>query len=160
MNMDGGYRVRIGTKKDRVALTEFNQAMALETEGINLNTGPVTGGVNAVFNDENKGFYVVAEDEAGKVVGSLMIWFEWSDWRQAWFWWISSVYVLPEARQKQIYRKLYEFVKEKAFERSDVCGFRLYVHKDNKRAQKVYKQVGMKAAGYLIYEEEIYPDIA
>lgn len=146
--------IRIAEKQDAPALVEFNQAMALETEGKKLNSGVLQKGVEAIFEDEKKGFYVVAEED-GKIVGGLMITFEWSDWRNAWFWWIQSVYILPEYRGRSIYRLLYEYVKEKANESKNVCGFRLYVEKENEKAQKVYEKLGMESSHYLMYEEMI-----
>jgi ribosomal protein S18 acetylase RimI-like enzyme len=93
-------------------------------------------------------------DADGRIAGGLMVTFEWSDWRNKWFWWIQSVYVLPDFRGQAVYRKLYDFVKQKAAEAGNVCGFRLYVEHDNKRAQHVYETVGMAASHYLMYEEE------
>ncbi|MDQ6786996.1 MAG: GNAT family N-acetyltransferase [Acidobacteriota bacterium] len=146
--------IRPAKKEDVPALVEFNQAMALETEGKMLDARILETGVEAVFQNGDKGFYVVAEEE-GKIVGGLMITFEWSDWRNNWFWWIQSVYILPEARGKKIYSRLYEFVKTKAREEKNVCGFRLYVEKENARAQAVYKKLGMESSHYLMYEEMI-----
>lgn len=146
--------IRIATPEDSVSLVKFNQAMALETEGKGLNTDVLRCGVEAVFKDEEKGFYVVADD-GGKIVGGLMITYEWSDWRNAWFWWIQSVYILPEARGQSIYTRLYDFVKAKAAEAGNVCGFRLYVEAENTNAQKVYEKVGMTASHYLMYEEKV-----
>jgi len=146
--------IRLAQKEDVASLVEFNQAMALETEGKKLKPEILHSGVKAVFDDSKKGFYVVAEN-AGEIVGGLMITYEWSDWRNAWFWWIQSVYILPEYRGRRIYRMLYEFVKNKAAESKDVCGFRLYVEKENERAQKVYEKTGMQSSYYLMYEEKI-----
>lgn len=145
--------IRIANEADSRSLIEFNQAMAFETEGKRLDSQILKSGVESVFADEKKGFYVVAEKD-DKIVGSLMITFEWSDWRNAWFWWIQSVYILPEFRGQGIYRKLYDFVTERARTKSDVCGFRLYVEKENARAQKVYEKLGMKISHYLMYEAE------
>jgi len=144
--------IRLAQKEDAAPLVEFNQAMALETEGKTLDSQILRRGVEAVFKSEDKGFYVVAE-EAGKIVGGLMVTFEWSDWRGSWFWWIQSVYILPEARGNKIYSRLYEFVKDKARERGNVCGFRLYVEKENLRARRVYEKLGMESSHYLMYEE-------
>ena len=146
--------IRLAQREDVASLVEFNQAMALETEGKKLKPELLHSGVNSVFDDSKKGFYVVAEN-AGKIIGGLMITYEWSDWRNAWFWWIQSVYILPEYRGRRIYRMLYEFVKNKAAESKDVCGFRLYVEKENERAQKVYEKTGMESSHYLMYEEKI-----
>lgn len=146
--------IRIATFEDAASLIEFNQAMALETEDKQLETDILRNGVEAIFVSSDKGFYVVAEG-SGKIIGGLMITFEWSDWRNKWFWWIQSVYILPEARGKKIYSRLYDFVKEKAKSQENVCGFRLYVEKENINAQKVYKKVGMQSSHYLMYEEMI-----
>ena len=146
--------IRIAEKSDAPALVEFNQAMALETEGKNLDAQILQSGVESVFHDEKKGFYAVAEED-GQIVGGLMITFEWSDWRDGWFWWIQSVYILPDFRGKRIYSFLYEFVKNRAAEQGNVCGFRLYVEKENVNAQKVYEKLGMESSHYLMYEEMI-----
>src|SRR5262245_30235322 len=122
--------IRLAVKADSEALVDFNQAMALETEGKRLDHAKISAGVAAVFTDANKGFYVVAEGE-GRIVGGLMVTYEWSDWRAAWFWWIQSVYILPEARGQGLYSRMYEFVKMRAAAAGDVCGFRLYVENDN-----------------------------
>lgn len=153
--MNENIKIRIAEKQDASALVEFNQAMALETEGKRLETEVLTKGVEAVFNDEKKGVYIVAENLKGEIIGGLMITFEWSDWRNKWFWWIQSVYILPAGRGKKIYSKLYDFAKTKAREQGNVCGFRLYVEQENSHAQKVYEKVGMDASHYLMYEEEI-----
>lgn len=152
--MNNEILIRLAQKEDARALIEFNQAMALETEEKMLDSDKISNGVRSVFSDEKKGFYVVAEDR-GKIVGGLMVTFEWSDWRDAWFWWIQSVYILPEYRRKGIYSSLYENIKLKAEKQGNVCGFRLYVEHDNEKAQKVYEKLGMQSSHYLMYEEII-----
>ena len=144
--------IRVATAADANALIEFNQAMALETEDKHLDLEILGPGVRAVFGDTQKGFYVVAEDD-GHIIGALMVTYEWSDWRNGWFWWIQSVYILPEARGRRIYSRLYEFVKERAAEAGNVCGFRLYVEQENSHARRVYENVGMEASHYCMYEE-------
>ena len=97
--------IRIARKEDAVALVEFNQAMALETEHKTLDPDVLTAGVSAVFSDPSKGFYVVVE-ESSTVAAGLMVTTEWSDWRNGWFWWIQSVYVRPEHRGTGLYEHL------------------------------------------------------
>lgn len=147
-------KVRLASKDDANALVEFNQAMALETEGKTLDSSILQNGVEAVFKSTDRGFYVVADDD-GKIAGGLMVTFEWSDWRNSWFWWIQSVYILPEFRGRKIYSSMYDFVKKLANENGNVCGFRLYVEHDNKNAQKVYEKLGMEISHYQMYEEMI-----
>lgn len=144
--------IRIANVSDTESLVNFNQAMALETENKILSNEILHKGVTAVFDGENKGFYVVAEENK-QIIGGLLITKEWSDWRNKWFWWIQSVYILPEARGRKIYNLLYDFVKTEAIIKGDVCGFRLYVEKENVNAQKVYEKRGMESSHYLMYEE-------
>ncbi len=145
--------IRLASKLDIDALVEFNLAMALETEGKELSSVTLRPGVQAVFDDKNKGFYVVAQ-QGELIVGGLLITFEWSDWRNKWFWWIQSVYISPDYRGQSLYRRLYDFVKDLADENGDVTGFRLYVEHDNEHAQRVYEKVGMTRSHYVLYEEE------
>lgn len=145
-------KIRKAKSSDSASLVDFNQRMALETEGKQLDAAVLIPGVQAVFSDPNKGFYVVAE-ENGEIRGGLLVTFEWSDWRNKWFWWIQSVYIVPEARGKSIYSRLYEFVKAEAAKQGDVCGFRLYVERENAHAQKVYEKLGMRNSVYFMYEE-------
>src|SRR5687768_1584056 len=107
--------VRVASAADAEALIEFNQAMAFETEGKRLDPEVLGSGVTAVFGDAQKGYYVVAEEE-NRIIGALMVTYEWSDWRNGWFWWIQSVYIRPEARGRKIYSRLYRFVKDRAEE--------------------------------------------
>ena len=150
----GELRVRMASAADAEAFVRFNCAMALETENKTLDESIVGPGVRAVFENPTRGFYVVAES-AGRIAAALMVTFEWSDWRNASFWWIQSVYVTPEFRRRGLYRRLYDFVRERARSEGDVCGFRLYVEKDNVAAQKVYEALGMSASDYLMYEEKM-----
>ena len=146
-------KIRLAEKQDVDALVEFNLAMALETEGKSLAAETLKPGVDAVFSDKNKGFYVVAEDE-GSIIGGLLVTFEWSDWRNKWFWWIQSVYIRPDNRGQGTYRRMYDFIKDLADARGDVAGFRLYVEHDNVHAQRVYERVGMEQSHYVLFEEE------
>lgn len=145
-------QVRMATAADSDAFVRFNRAMALETENKALAEATVTSGVQSVFDDPARGFYVVAEYD-GEVVAALMVTFEWSDWRNGNFWWIQSVYVIPKFRRMGIYRRLYEFVRDRARNEGGVCGFRLYVEKENIGAQRVYESLGMSKCEYLMYEE-------
>ena len=145
-------KIRLAHREDAHYFIEFNQAMAFETEGKRLDPEVVGPAVESVFDDVEKGFYVVAED-GDEIVGGLMITYEWSDWRGCWFWWIQSVYIRPEARGKRVYSQLYDFVKTLAREAGNVYGIRLYVETENVHAQRVYEKVGMQQSHYLMYNE-------
>ncbi|MDX1527581.1 MAG: GNAT family N-acetyltransferase, partial [Gammaproteobacteria bacterium] len=83
-------QVRLARSLDAARIARFNNAMAMETESRDLAEATVKAGVEAVFSASEKGFYVVAE-HGGDVVGALMVTYEWSDWRNGFFWWIQSV---------------------------------------------------------------------
>ncbi len=144
--------VRPATIADSLQIASFNQAMALETERKYLEDEVIRQGVANLFNRPDYGFYMIAEVD-GKPSACLLVTYEWSDWRNQLFWWIQSVYVLPEYRGKGLYRALYQEVKRLAREKGNVCGFRLYVEKENASAQQVYQRLGMSEAQYLMYEE-------
>ncbi|WP_413735786.1 N-acetyltransferase family protein [Shewanella sp. BJSY2023SW005] len=145
--------IRKGTPKDTEALVAFNQAMAQETEGLALDSDTLSRGVSTLLENPAKGFYLVAEIE-GEIAGSLMVTFEWSDWRAADYYWIQSVYIKPEHRQKGIYRALYQEVKALAEKQGGAASFRLYVEQENTRAQQTYQSLGMSQSHYLMYEEK------
>ena len=144
--------IRIAKRSDVESLVKFNQLMAWETEQKKLDEDILFKGVSALISDNNKGFYLVAEKN-GEVVGSLMVTTEWSDWRNGVFWWVQSVYISPDFRRQGIYAQLYAQVKILAEKQQDVCGFRLYVEKENLIAQKTYESLGMQPTHYLMYEE-------
>lgn len=146
--------VRFATVEDAGIIARCNQAMALETENKVLADEVIGAGVRTLLKNPRDGFYVVAEME-GVIAASLMVTTEWSDWRNGFFWWIQSVYVKKKYRRQGLYSEMYRFVKCEAGKRSAVCGFRLYVEKDNLRAQKTYEALGMERAHYILYEETV-----
>ncbi|MCK7509419.1 MAG: GNAT family N-acetyltransferase [Desulfobacterales bacterium] len=97
--------IRDASLSDAPTIARFNALMALETENLTLDESRLLNGVRAVLQDPAKGFYCVAEMD-GAVVGQLMITYEWSDWRNATFWWIQSVYVEKSVRSKGVFREL------------------------------------------------------
>lgn len=136
---------------DANTILDFQIAMALETEDVTLPREVTEQGIHAVFADPSKGRYFVAEEE-GVVIASLMITYEWSDWRNGTVWWIQSVYVKPEARKRGIYAGLYEHVKAMVEQEPAIRGIRLYVDNRNKPAQEVYARLGMEGEHYRVFE--------
>jgi GNAT superfamily N-acetyltransferase len=147
---DSLLRVRPAGTADVECLTRFNVRLAEESEGLALDPALVRRGVAAILAHPDRGFYLVAEAQ-GSVVGQLQITFEWSDWRNAFFWWLQSVYVAPEWRRRGALRALSRAVIEAARSAGDVCGLRLYAHHANAPAHEVYRRLGLRPLDYVMF---------
>jgi GNAT superfamily N-acetyltransferase len=148
--------IRAARHDDVSLMARWAEAMAFETEHKQLDPGTVGRGLLLALEDERRGRYFMAEI-AGEPVGTLMLTYEWSDWRCGWWWWIQSVYVAPQHRRKGVYRALYAHVLALAKAADDVCGLRLYVERENVNAQRTYEFLGMLDAGYRMFEVELRP---
>ena len=146
--------VRPAVAADATVVVEFNRLLALESEGKALDPALLEPGVQRALADDNKGRYFLAELD-GAIVGQLGVTFEWSDWRNGWFWWIQSVYVRPEARRRGVFRSLFQHVRAAANNDPHVIGIRLYVEHENHSAQKTYQAMGLSPTTYQVMER--YP---
>ena len=144
-------QVRLSNEYDATVIAEFQIKMANETEGMELDKDTVNKGVESVFKDAKKGKYYVAT-ENDVIVASMLITYEWSDWRNNWIFWLQSVYVLPEKRGKGIFKQMYEYIIKQVNESDKVAGLRLYVDMKNLAARKVYAKLGMDGDHYQVFE--------
>jgi GNAT superfamily N-acetyltransferase len=155
--MSDAIHIRRAGPDDTRTITAFNTAMALETEDRRLNELTVRDGIRALLSQPEYGFYIIAErvhmDEM-ESIGQLMITYEWSDWRNGLFWWVQSVYVVPDHRQRGVYRAMYRHVIAEAKNNPHICGIRLYVARDNHRAHTAYRRVGLVPSPYDMYEHD------
>ncbi|MDI9355767.1 MAG: GNAT family N-acetyltransferase [Chitinophagaceae bacterium] len=136
---------------DYLYIVDFQIQMALETENTKLDRTTVERGVKSVFEDTKKGMYYVTVLE-DTIIASLLITFEWSDWRNGNVWWIQSLYVKKHYRKKGIFKKMYQFLLDTIQNDPKIMGIRLYVNKTNKTAQEVYTKIGMNGEHYQVYE--------
>ena len=139
--------IRPATPADADVIARFNAALALESEGKQLDAEVLGRGVRAVLADPHKGFYTLAES-AGVVVGQVMVTFEWSDWRDGWYWWVQSVYVEAAARRSGVFRALFAHLRARAEADPTVIGIRLYVEHANEAAQRTYAALGLTPEPY------------
>lgn len=144
-------QIRLATEEDKVEIADFQLRMALETEDLHLDEKTVQEGVLGVFRDPSKGKYFVASKDQ-QVIASTLLTNEWSDWRNQWFLWIQSVYVLPEYRNKGVFRKMYDSIKEMVLNDDTIAGLKLYVDSENKSAIATYKAIGMDGEHYKLFE--------
>ena len=149
--------VRLAKPEDAARIASFSAAMALETEGRHLDRDRLHDGTIALLNSPDRGFFMVAELERAddrQLLGQLMITYEWSDWRNGVFWWVQSVYVDRMWRRQGVFRRMHQAVVQEAKARTDVCGVRLYVDKDNPIAHVTYERLGLIRSAYQIYESD------
>lgn len=144
-------QIREATPTDVETLAGFAEAMAWETERKRLDPVVVRRGIAAVFERPGRARYLIAERD-GVSAGTLMLTYEWSDWRCAEWWWIQSVYVAETERRHGVFRALYEHVRQAAAATPGICGLRLYVEHDNARAKATYAALGMQASHYDMME--------
>jgi len=143
--------IRKAKPEELNSLLDFQPAMARETENIELEHSTVKKGIMAVFEDTAKGSYYVAT-EKGRIIGSLLTTYEWSDWRNGMILWIQSVYVIPEYGRKGVCSSLYLHIKNMVQEDPKLKGIRLYADKLNIIAHKAYKKLGMNSDHYITFE--------
>jgi len=144
-------KIRQALPSDLPVIASFQLKMAMETEDLKLDFNTVLKGVEAVFCDDSKGKYYVAEVD-NNVVACLLTTYEWSDWRNGTIIWIQSLYVEKEYRKKGIFKAMYNHIKEIVSTTDNFKGIRLYVDKSNSLACKVYKSIGMNDQHYLLFE--------
>ncbi|MFQ5414882.1 MAG: GNAT family N-acetyltransferase [Phycisphaerae bacterium] len=145
-------QVRPATIHDAATVVAFNIALARESEGLTLDPDVVTAGVRTALSDLGRCRYFLA-CTPDAVAGQIMFTTEWSDWRNAWIWWIQSVYVDTPFRRRGVYSALHQHVRALARDEPDVCALRLYVDRENHAAINTYTHVGMVCSRYLIYEQ-------
>ena len=143
--------IREAHREDAGKILDFQLLLAQETENRGLDKLVVTKGIKNVFDDPAKGKYYVAE-VGGKVVGCLLITYEWSEWRNGNIWWLQSVYVDASHRKTGVFRKMYGHLLESISRDPCIAGLRLYVENNNHRALKIYKSLGMKGDHYQVFE--------
>ncbi|MBL8850781.1 MAG: GNAT family N-acetyltransferase [Planctomycetaceae bacterium] len=149
--------MRAATTSDLPAIIEFNLQLAAETEHKLLDREQLSRGVSALLADPAKGRYYVAAID-GAIAGQIMHTFEWSDWRNGMVWWLQSVYVRTEFRNRGVFRALFEHVLNLAQSDPEVVALRLYIDQRNTAARQVYSRYGLQPAGYDVLERAVESD--
>src|SRR5437870_1913786 len=105
--------IRDATLNDVPRLVEFVVAEAREAQALELEPAMVHESVTAMFDDRTLGRYWVCESD-GEVVGAIAVVREWSDWRNAAYWWIQFVFLRPDVRGRGLVEQLVEHVRRAA----------------------------------------------
>ena len=134
--------IREATLEDLDVLVACHVAYGREGEGTELDEDRLGKGIEGVLHSRDRGFFLMAEVD-GRTVGEMQVRYEWSTWRNATFWWLENVYVLPEWRRRGIFTAMHRYVYNEARRRDEVCGIRLYAAAENQGARQTYRSLGM-----------------
>ena len=148
------FAVRRARSGDLDRLVEFTIAEAREAEGIHKPIENVYQGIETGLSDETISTYWVLENDRKQLVGNVSVVREWSDWNSGFYWWIQSMFIIPEYRGKGLANLLLQAIKEAA-KKEKVIELRLYVHDQNDRAIRAYQKLGFRDSPYKIMTIDI-----
>jgi len=137
------------TAKDAEAIAQNNVDLRLETENISIDFDLVLKGVQALINNRERGFYLVAKEQDA-VIGQLMVTYEWSDWRNQDIWWLHRIFVQKSSRHTGVFTRLFEKIRLQA-RKNNVYALRLYLHELSNEVGVTYKKLGMTSSPFSIY---------
>jgi L-amino acid N-acyltransferase YncA len=147
--MASDYTIREASRADIDTIVAFTLQEAREAEDKEPDLEAVSRGVGGGFEDVPFAAYWVAETADGRVVASTSVVREWSDFHGAYYWWVQSLFIIPEHRGKG----LVELLLSRLAREADAAGaldLRLYAHTANERALRAYRRCGFATAPYVI----------
>lgn len=147
--MTSAYTIRESQPSDLDTLIAFTVEEARETEGADPDLKAVRLGVASGLKGAAPATYWVAQAEDGQVVGSISVVTEWSNFRGGYYWWIQSLFILPEHRGTGLVDLLLQSVADSA-RKADALDLRLYVLQSNERATAAYRRCGFETSPYSI----------
>jgi ribosomal protein S18 acetylase RimI-like enzyme len=148
------YTIRKAVEADVDAIVALTMREAHEAEQIELHHDSVTRGVRAGFLQPRASRYWVAESTGGDVVASTSVVREWSNFHGGWYWWIQSLFIIPEHRGTGLADQLLQHLTTEA-SAAGALDLRLYVHASNERAIRAYERYGFRASPYAIMSKGV-----
>jgi GNAT superfamily N-acetyltransferase len=127
----------------------FAAAEAQEAEGIEKAPATLRRGIETALHDETVAVYWVLVVDDDQPVGTISALREWSNWNAGYYWWIQSMYIVPEYRGKGLALQLLDTVGDEARRRGGL-ELRLCVHEGNVRAMKTYDAAGFSESKYKV----------
>ena len=152
--MTSAYTIRPATAADIDVLVDFTLAEARDAERRTLDIEGARRGVRGAFGTPPRAAYWVAE-AAGRVVGSTSVVTEWSNFLGGDYWWIQSLYVLPEHRGQGLVDQLLAHVAEQA-QAAGALDLRLYGYNTNERALRAYQRCGFTVSPYILLTKPLF----
>jgi GNAT superfamily N-acetyltransferase len=143
------YTIRKARRSDIDTLIAFTLGEARDAEGVALAPAEVALGVRGAFDDPRRATYWIAETSGSQAVASISTTTEWSNFHGCDYWWIQSVFIVPEHRGTGLIEQLLDHVSREAAA-NGAFDVRLYAHAGNERALRVYERCGFSRAPYRI----------
>lgn len=154
--MEIDYTIRTAVLEDIESLVAFTVREAQESQGVAVDTATVERGVRAAFEQPPRARYWVVERPGGQLVASTSVVTEWSDFHGGDYWWVQSLYIVPEHRGSGLVDLLFTHLS-RAAAAAAALDLRLYVHRSNERAIRAYQRCGFVAAPYMIMQKTPLP---
>lgn len=133
-------------------ITDMILKMAKETENKNLDKVKVKLAIDKLKKNSNLGHYVVISDN-DKYCGMNMVTFEYNVHENKRVLWLQSVFIDENYRNKGLFRKLLKENENFANDKEDFAKVvKLYMEKNNTKAEQVYLKLGFKAKDLVLYE--------
>lgn len=142
------WSIRAATPADTHTLVAFTLSEAFDAERRTLDRAEVQRGVAGAFATPPKARYWVVECD-GAIVASTSIVTEWSNFRGGDYWWIQSLYVVPEQRGTGVVDAIMRALVAEA-QAAGALDLRLYGFNTNARAFRAYQRLGFREAPYVI----------
>ena len=155
--MAAAYTIRPAVSADVDTLVAFTLQEALEAEGTRATEMAVRRGIEAAFAIPPRATYWVVEASDRTIVGSTSITTEWSDFHGADYWWIQSIFIVPEHRGHGLIERLLHHLAHTA-KAAGALDLRLYAHTSNQRALRAYRRCGFTTAPYVIMSKGLRPE--
>jgi ribosomal protein S18 acetylase RimI-like enzyme len=155
--MASQYSIREATHADLEAIVGFTLREADEAEGVELSDDMVRRGVRGGLEDPVLARYWVAETPEGDVIAATSVVTEWSNFNGGHYWWIQSLYIVPECRGRGLVEMLLGHIAAAA-RAAGAVDLRLYAHQSNERAMRTYRRCGFTPAPYTIMSRQLVPD--
>jgi ribosomal protein S18 acetylase RimI-like enzyme len=143
------YSIRLAAEADVEMLVDFTLREAAEAEGARLTIEQALRGVRGGFATPPCSTYWVAEAADGTMVASTSIVKEWSNFHGGHYWWIQSLYIVPDHRGSGLVKQLIGHLASVS-RSAGALDLRLYVHSVNRRAIRAYRRCGFVEAPYSI----------
>ena len=130
-------------------VVEFIISEALERRDLTLDPLIVSNGVLHLLEHPTDGAYYIAEMQ-GTIVGYMMIFFEWSDWRGGNFYYIESAYTKKEFRNQGVLKALFQRAYQDA--ENEKSAIRMITDKNDSTVIEIFKKLGLGDYHYTVLE--------